>query len=66
MPPELYEELEHSYNICCWINITELDGSLAINCVKRRKPYIGIVLTEYHRTELTKHIVAKAHHVESH
>ena len=51
-PLTLYDELDHSYSIKAWIDLTALDESIALMCILKRKPYFGFALTDYHLAEL--------------
>ena len=56
-PLALYDELDHSYSIKAWIDLTALDKSMALMCILKRKPYFGFTLTDYHLAELRKRLV---------
>jgi hypothetical protein len=58
-PEKLWDELDHSYNVRAWIDLTCLDEALALMCVKKRKPYMGFCLTEFHLQMLSQKLVMK-------
>lgn len=56
-PEKFYDELDHSFNIKAWIDLTCLTETVALMAVKRRKPYLGFCLSDYHVEQLTARIV---------
>jgi len=48
MPGLFYSELLHSFELDCVMNGTEMDGEFALQCIKAKKAYIGVCLTEKH------------------
>lgn len=58
-PEQLYEELDTAYGAKGWLDLTALDETIALMCIKKRKPYFGCVLTQFHLEALTHRIMAK-------
>jgi hypothetical protein len=57
MPDEWYQELLHSMN--CEkgvIDLTASSGRFALNCVKKKVPYLGVCYTEDHVLALKSHL----------
>ena len=58
-PEHLYDELDVAYGAKGWLDLTALDETIALMCIKKRKPYFGCVLTQFHLEALTHRIMAK-------
>ena len=58
-PATLYQELLHSYRLGRVVDLTAGDGELALQCAKRRVPYVGFTLTSDHSAHLNSHLVQK-------
>ncbi|CAK8994944.1 Glycosyltransferase-like protein LARGE2 [Durusdinium trenchii] len=59
MPSEVVSELYHEYNISHMLDLTCCDGKTAWEAILRRVPFIGVVFTSDHATELMKRLERK-------
>ena len=50
--PQLHQEMQHSYNLDCWIDLTACDGVLLMHAVRTSKPYFGVCFTPEHKEAL--------------
>ena len=55
----LAEELGHFVQARCILDLRPGSGHWALNSVRRRIPYIGICMTEVHRTLLQKKLISR-------
>ena len=55
-PILLCEELLHDYNIAAVLDATAGSGRMAMTCIRRRIPYLGICLSAEHAAMLTKRL----------
>ena len=58
-PIKLDEEVVHSYDLEAVIDLSAGNGQLALTCIRQRKPYFGITLTEAHSAELINWLTSK-------
>ena len=58
-PEQLYDEIDSAYGAKGWLDLTALDETIALMCIKKRKPYFGCVLTQFHLEALTARILTK-------
>ena len=58
-PIKLDEEVVHSYDLEGVIDLSAGNGQLALTCIRQRKPYFGITLTEAHSAELLNWLTSK-------
>ena len=58
LPPAVDEELQHSYNLKCMYALTVGDGSMAMTCLRLRRPLFGVCLTIAHKTALLSKLEA--------
>jgi hypothetical protein len=59
MPASFYDELLHSYCGKAVVHLTAGDGGLALSCVHRKVPYIGVCLTDRHVEQLMEHLTER-------
>ena len=57
LPIEVDEEIMHSYDITSVIELTAGPGNCALTCIRQRKPYFGITLTDDHSELLNSWLV---------
>lgn len=57
-PLSFFDGIVTDYDLGYIIDLTPGEGHLALTCLRRKMPYVGICLTEAHRTALTTHLCA--------
>lgn len=55
---KVYEEMDHAANAIGWVDLTCLDETLAMLCVRSQKPYLGFCPTEKHMHLLSERLDA--------
>ena len=55
---QVYEEMDHAANAIGWVDLTCLDETLAMLCVRSQKPYLGFCPTEKHMHLLSERLDA--------
>ena len=55
--PILYEELQHSYCVDGWIDLTCNDGVLALTALRAKKTYFGVCFSSEHQSALKAFIL---------
>ena len=58
-PIALDEELIHSYDLSAVIDLSVGAGNVALSCIRQRRPYFGVTLTECHSAELIEWLTAR-------